>query len=336
MTIKFGIIGYGKMGKIRHKSIDQHSDTIVAAIFDTSFSEEEIANNELYISSVDEMLEKNIDAVVISTFVDAAPKYAVQALQAGIHVLSEKPPAKNASELMPVLKEERSSNKILKYCFNHRYHYSVIEAKKIIDSGAMGKLLWMRGVYGKAGSIDYHDSWRNYKKYSGGGILIDQGIHMLDLVQYLSGASIQCVHSVVSSSFWDVEAEDNAFITLKIGDSAFGTVHSSATQWRHKFLLEMEFEEGFVNLDGILSSTGSYAPEMLITGRREFEDVTFAMGKPKQEITCFENDASWGLELSEFVDAVNGKDVIKNGTSEDALSIIQLIDNIYRRKDGCS
>ena len=84
------------------------------------------------------------------------------------------------------MEAETKSEKILKYGFNHRYHYSVIEAKKIIDTGEMGKLLWMRGVYGKAGSIDYDKNWRNFRELSGGGILIDQGIHMLDLMMFFS------------------------------------------------------------------------------------------------------------------------------------------------------
>ena len=107
-------------------------------------------------------------------------------------------------------------NVLLKYGFNHRSHYSVIEAKKIIDSGKLGKLLWIRGVYGKAGSLDYHKNWRNYKKISGGGILIDQGIHMIDLMFHLSGQKFNVQHSLVSTLFWDIESEDNVFALLII------------------------------------------------------------------------------------------------------------------------
>ena len=170
---------------------------------------------------------------------------------------------------------------------------------------------------------------RNYKKFSGGGILIDQGIHMIDLFRFFSNNEFKCLSSFLSTSFWDIECEDNAFITLKSGEGAIATLHSSATQWTHKFLLEMTFEKGYINLDGILSETRSYAPETLIVGQREFEDVTFAMGKPKESITYYEYDKSWGLELKEFIDAVNGVSSIKNGTSKDALEIMQLTDFIY-------
>jgi predicted dehydrogenase len=190
-------------------------------------------------------------------------------------------------------------------------------------------MLWMRGVYGKAGSIDFHENWRNYKNYSGGGILLDQGIHMLDLFRYLSGREFDVLSSHISSSYWDIECEDNAFLMLQSNDNVVATLHSSATQWQHKFLLEMAFEEGYINLDGILSSTRSYAPETLIVGRREFEDVTFAMGKPKESITYFENDKSWDLELDEFVSAIRSDALVVNGTSKDAYEIMKITDHVY-------
>ncbi len=116
---------------------------------------------------------------------------------------------------------------------------------------------------------------------------------------------------------------------LKSSDNLVATLHSSATQWQHKFLLEMTFEEGYINLDGILSSTRSYAPETLVVGRREFEDVTFAMGKPKESITYFENDQSWGFELEEFIGAIRGDGPIVNGTSKDAYEIMKFTDYVY-------
>lgn len=106
-------------------------------------------------------------------------------------------------------------------------------------------------------------------------------------------------------------------------------LHSSATQWQHKFLLEMCFDKGYINLDGILSTTRSYAPEKLVVGKRELEDITFAMGKPKETTTWFEYDDSWKLEIQEFIDAVTHQVKVKNGTSIDALEILKLVGRIY-------
>lgn len=326
--IKFGIAGYGKMGKIRELSIENSEKAELISIFEIAEHVHHIKNIKLC-SSFRELLMTDIDAVFISVYVSDAAEYTIKALNAGKHVFCEKPPSINSKEMKKVIAAEKKTSKVLKYGFNHRYHYSVMEAKKIINDKSLGKMLWMRGVYGKAGSIDFHDNWRNYKKYSGGGILLDQGIHMIDLFRYFSEDEFECLSSYLTTSFWNIECEDNAFLILKSHNDIVATLHSSATQWRHKFLLEMEFENGYINLDGILSSTRSYAPETMTIGRREFEDVTFAMGKPKEAVTYYENDNSWELELKEFIEAIDGKSLIHNGSSNDALQIMKLTDFIY-------
>ena len=330
--INCGIAGYGKMGRIREASIAASEDTRLVSLYEVTDHEHHDQSVKLC-SSYQELLETNVDAIIVSAYVKVAAEYVIQALEAGKHVFCEKPPSMTSKEMLEVIEVEKRTGKILKYGFNHRFHYSVMEAKKLIDEGTFGKLLWMRGVYGKAGSIDFHDNWRNYKNYSGGGILLDQGIHMLDLFRYLSGNEFECLNSHLTSSYWNIECEDNAFLTLKSGKNEVATLHSSATQWKHKFLLEMAFEDGYINLDGILSSTRSYAPETLIVGRREFEDITFAMGKPKESITYFEYDKSWEFELAEFVDAIKGIAPVMNGTSLDAYEIMKLTDYVYGHSD---
>ena len=327
--IKAGIIGFGKIGQIRASVINVIKELELVSVYDQN-GDINIASNVERYSNIDEFLKSGIDVVFICAYNDVLAEYTIKSLQSGKHVFCEKPPARTAWELNGVIAAEKNSGKTLKYGFNHRYHYSVIEAKKIIDSGTMGKLLWMRGVYGKAGSIDYHKNWRNYKKISGGGILIDQGIHMLDLMLYLSKRKFEKINSFVTTRYWDIEAEDNAFIIMQSVDEVTAMMHSSATQWRHKFLLEMTFEEGYVNLDGILSATRSYSPEKLIVGRREFEDVTHAMGKPKESSIWFEYDDSWRLEVEEFVSVILGNGKIENGSSEDALNVLELTEKIYK------
>lgn len=326
--LKIGIAGFGKIGQIRALELSKNEHTVLKAIFDIN-KPSNLDANIIFCNSFEELLAQDIDAVFICTFNNVLADYTTNALNAGKHVFCEKPPARTSEELLSVIEVEKSSNLILKYGFNHRYHYSVMEAKKIIDSGSMGKLLWLRGVYGKAGSIDYDKNWRNYREYSGGGILIDQGIHMLDLMRYFSNQNFIHINSFVTTSYWKIEAEDNAFAIMQSDEKITAMLHSSATQWKHKFLLEMCFEEGYINLDGILSGTRSYAPEKLIIGRREFEDISFAMGKPKETTIWFENDDSWKLEIDEFVNAILNNSTIKNGTSEDAFETLRLVERIY-------
>lgn len=327
--IKIGIAGFGKIGRIRAKEINLRRDAELVSVYDLK-QPENLPEQVVFCDSFEKLLLSGIDAVFVCAYNDVLADYTITALQAGKHVFCEKPPAKTIQELKTVIETEKQSGLILKYGFNHRYHYSVMEAKKIIDSNIMGKLLWMRGVYGKAGSIDYHKNWRNYSKVSGGGILIDQGIHMLDLMLYFSGQDFKRINSFVTTRYWDIKAEDNAFIIMQSDEEITAMLHSSATQWRHKFLLEMTFEEGYINLDGLLSTTRSYAPEKLIVGMREFEDITFAMGKPKETVTWFENDNSWKFEIEEFISAINNSGKIDNGSSQDGLKVLSLVEDIYQ------
>lgn len=328
--IKFGIAGFGKMGKIRLESILRSDEAEIIAIFDIN-NNDDFDNNIIFCKSYDDLLKTDIEAVFISTYVNFAAEYVTLALEAEKHVFCEKPPSINSNQMLKIIKIEKKNDKIIKYGFNHRFHQSVIKAKKIIDEGKLGKLLWMRGFYGKAGSIDFKDNWRNYKKYSGGGILLDQGIHMLDLFRYFSNDEFTCLNSHIETLFWKIECEDNAFVTLKSNGGVVATLHSSATHWKHKFLLEMTFENGYINLDGILSSTNSYAPEMLIVGYRQLENLHINMGKPKESTFLFEKDHSFDLELNEFINAIKGKESIINGTTNDALEIMKITDHIYNK-----
>jgi predicted dehydrogenase len=325
--IRCGIIGMGKMGKIRAKEIFSNPHTELKAICDINQANMKDFKVKKCLK-VDELLALPLDAVFICTYNNVNSEYTIKSLKKGIHVFCEKPPAISADEVKKVMEVEKKCKKILKYGFNHRYHYSVMEAKKIVDSGMFGRLLWLRGVYGKAGGNQYAKNWRNNKLLSGGGILMDQGIHMLDLMTHFSGEFIS-VKGFVQTLFWNVSVEDNVFAIMKTRDGVAATLHSSATQWRHKFLLDMSFEDGYVNLGGILTSTRSYGDEVLIVARKQFEDSTFALGKPREERIFFDTDDSWKLELDEFVSAINENKPIKYGKSSEALHVMEILEKIY-------
>lgn len=328
--IRTGIAGFGKIGKLRFNVLNEHSEFKVTSIFERNESAE-IPKGITRVNSFEQLLNQNLDAVFICAYNDVLAEFTIKAIKAGIHVFCEKPPARSVSELLEVKDVYDNSNLVLKYGFNHRYHFSVMEAKRLIDTGEYGKFLYARGVYGKAGSIDYDKNWRNYKKISGGGILIDQGIHMLDLMRHLTSDEYTVRHALVKTLFWDIESEDNAFILMEGTKQGVVSIHSSATQWRHKFLLELTFEKGYINLDGILSGTRSYAPESLRHGLREFEDITWAMGKPQEHVVWFENDDSWKQEIEEFYDNIKRGTRTKNGTIEDALNTLRLVEEVYKK-----
>ena len=329
--INIAIIGMGKIGKTRARTVEENKNTNLIAAFDIDPTQLDDYNDIIKCNNVDEIYKiKNLDAVIICTFNKYAPEYTIKALESGLHVFCEKPPARTSLEVKEVIAVENTKKLVLKYGFNHRYHHSVIEAKKLIENNVFGNLLWMRGVYGKAGGNQYTENWRNDKVESGGGILIDQGIHMLDLMRFFAG-EFEEVKSMVKTNYWDVNVEDNAFAIMQTKKHVLASVHSSATQWRHKFLLEMSFENGYINLEGILSGSRSYGDETLSIAKRQFEDNTFAMGKPREEKIFFDTDESWKLELDEFVDCIINNKKVSNGNSEDALKVMELVESIYNQ-----
>ena len=343
--IRVVILGFGKMGKIRYRVLSKLAEIDVVAVYDTDDSVEartEVSDglDVMVLRGYEDVLSHHPDAVFICTYVSEIAPATCFFLSRGIHVFSEKPPATSLEALHQVgdvIKELNNKHIILKYGFNHRYHYSVMRAYELIKNKDWGRLLWVRGVYGKAGSIDFNKNWRNYKKFSGGGILIDQGIHLLDLIQHLSGGKIRITGKRVATSYWDIETEDNVMLMFDIepsksvdsGSYPLGFMHSSATHWYHKFSLELCFCGGGLELNGILSETGSYAPETIRWYERLNNEEFGALGKPETRFQEFTSDDSWALEIDEFFESIKSRRVVSQGSFDDALGLMRLISEIY-------
>ncbi|MFA6540139.1 MAG: Gfo/Idh/MocA family oxidoreductase [Bacteroidota bacterium] len=329
MIYNVGIIGYGKMGQIRHKAIEETELGKVIAI-----SEPALNSNNKGIPNLthDEIINHpDIDAVVICTPNYLNKPVTIKALNAGKHVFCEKPPTFTASEMEEVRSSEKNSNgKKLMYGFNHRHHDSVIRMKEIIDDGKFGKILWMRGRYGKSVTDDYFNQWRAKKELAGGGIVIDQGIHMLDLFIHLGG-NFDVIKAEVSNLYWKLDVEDNAFIILKDSQSGLvASLHSTMSQWRHLFSLEVFLEQGYMVLNGLITSSMSYGEEVLSIARNRSAAPAATW---KDEVkTQYLNDHSWRYEMEHFFGAIRNNSPIKIGNSDDALSLMKVIDEIYKSK----
>ncbi len=330
-ALRVGIIGMGKMGRIRAEIVKTRPDMSLCAICDIDTSIENAYPSIEFTNDYNKVISRDLDAIIVSVYNNIAPEIIVKSLDNGKHVFCEKPPGCCVADIERIIEaEKRNNTRKLKFGFNHRYHYAVLEAKSMVDSGLFGKILWMRGTYGKCGGIKFENSWRNNSKMAGGGILLDQGIHMLDLFRYMAGDFTE-VQSLTTTSFWNIPGEDNAFAILNNSDGQVALLHSSATQWKHRFSLEISLEEGYINLNGILSSTRSYGDESLTFARKQFEDETFAFGRPREETIFFDRDDSWSLEIAEFSKLIREKQPVHSGNSFDALRVMQLIDSIYSK-----
>ncbi len=330
--LKVGIIGYGKMGRIRHREIAATGEAEVALAFDTV----KIDPGITAAAGTDEIIQDSaIDAVFICTPNYLNKPLTVQALNAGKHVFCEKPPAFNAAEITEIQAAEKASGKVLMYGFNHRHHESIQHMKKIIDSREFGGVLWMRGRYGKSVDESFYDNWRSKRELAGGGIFIDQGIHMLDLFLYL-GEDFDSVHASVSNLYWKLDVEDNVFATLentKTGLAA--SIHSTMTQWRHLFSLEVFLERGYLVLNGLKTSSNTYGDEVLTIARNR-STAPAATWEDDEHIT-FNTDESWKSEIDEFLSAIKEGRKVNIGHSDDALLLMSITDKIYSfRKDSAN
>ena len=212
------------------------------------------------------------------------------------------------------------------YGFNHRYHDSVQEALRIWRSGELGHVINMRGVYGKAKLITFNQpAWRTDRAIAGGGVLLDQGIHIVDLMA-LFGGDFNEVHSFISNGHWGYDVEDNAYALMRTSDGVVGMLHSSATQWRHRFHLDINLQRGSLILGGILSGSKSYGAETLTVIRADPDNDR---GDPKEEVTSYIQDPSWAKEVILFTDSILNNTPIPGSTSQDALRTMQLVFKIY-------
>ena len=332
------IAGFGLVGQRRYSLLKKFKDIKIESVSDNFLPYRKKFKDGKSFSDYSEMLKKIKTDIV---FICLPNKFAINAtylaLKNGSHVFCEKPPARNFGEMKKFKKNLlKFKNQILMYGFNHRYHDSILETKKIIDSKKLGKVINLRGVYGKSyltpkingsNKKKRHFSWRERKNDAGGGILLDQGIHMVDMINFFSGNFFKA-KSFTSNNYWKKKVEDNVYTILKNKDSIYASIHSSATLWKHNFSLDITLERGMINLSGILSGTKSYGKEKISIIKRLKNDKIFEIKKK------FSKDYSWQREINQFLKQINYKKKIGSysGGFRDAFETMRVIDLIYRSK----
>ncbi len=329
--LRVGIAGYGVVGKRRHLYVDKNPNLKVVAVCDQHLKEGGQLEGEIHChSDYRKLLEEKLDVLLVSLPNYLAPEVTIAGFERGLHVFCEKPPGRNVEDITRVIEaEKKHPGLILKYGFNHRYHGSVKAALRIIQSGEMGSIVNMRGVYGKSKIIPFEGGWRAERQYAGGGILLDQGIHMVDLMRLFCG-DFRKVVSIVSNDYWKHDVEDNAYVIMEDERGRVAMLHSTATQWQHTFSLDIALDAGYLELSGILSGSKSYGEERLHIGRRDEADT----GATREEVITYLNDPSWGDEIDEFANAIVHGAAIQSGSSNDALETMKLVYRIYCADEG--
>ncbi|MGA2230202.1 MAG: Gfo/Idh/MocA family oxidoreductase [Tepidisphaeraceae bacterium] len=263
---------------------------------------------------------EDVNIVIVATTNDALAEITLAAVQAGKHVLVEKPAARNAAELEPVITAAKAKGVVVKVGFNHRFHPALWKAKEIFDSGQCGPLMFMRGRYGHGGRVGYDREWRADPAIAGGGEMLDQGVHLVDLSRWFAGDFTR-VSGQVGTFFWDMPVEDNGFAILTTAKGQVAFLHASCSEWKNLFCLEIYGRTGKLQIDGL---GGSYGVERL-----SFYKMLPEMGPPPTTIWEFPGeDKSWNLEFADFLDCIDNHRA-PCGDLHDAIAALRVIEELY-------
>jgi predicted dehydrogenase len=317
------VIGCGLIGQKRASALRDRAQ--VVACFDNSpeaslkFAQSFAAKS--YSSVEDLLTAEAIDFVLIATPHNSLSSLAIQSLRAGKHVFIEKPGAINFSEFEKIQKLANSQKLRVHIGYNHRFHPAIRKAHQLFLDGAIGEIMFLRGRYGHGGRIGYEKEWRANKLSSGGGELIDQGAHLIDLSMWFMG-ELSVDYADTPTFFWNMEVEDNAFFALKSNQGNIAFLQASCTEWKNMFSLEIYGRTGKLEISGL---GGSYGEETL-----SYHKMLPEMGPPLTEIWKFPGaDESWSSEIEEFINdlqsGANFSDNLKSSSE-----VLRVIQDIYR------
>jgi predicted dehydrogenase len=262
-----------------------------------------------------------VSIVIIATLHDTLAEIAHGAVAAGKHVLIEKPAARRAAELSGLANAAAATGSLVRVGFNHRYHRAIQKAHQLVTSGAIGPVMFLRGTLGHGGRVGYDREWRSDPAKSGGGELIDQGPHLIDLARWFLGDFPE-VDGFAATYFWDMLVDDNGFLLLKTASKQVAFLHASCTEWKNIFSFEIYGRDGKLDVNGL---GGSYGVERLT-----YYKMLPEMGPP--ETTSWEypmQDNSWDVEFAEFLDDIQLKRQPSAGIG-DAIEALTIIEKVYR------
>ncbi|MBI2082653.1 MAG: Gfo/Idh/MocA family oxidoreductase [Deltaproteobacteria bacterium] len=324
--ISVAVIGSGLIGRRRADSAQKHPRSRVVSVVDQKHAVSESLANQLECRSSTDWKETlqspEVDAVTISTPNGFLAEIAIAALKSGKHVLVEKPMGRNLKEAQEMAAVAKSSGKILKIGFNHRYHPAIAKTKHLLSEGAIGKIINIRARYGHGGRPGYEKEWRGNPQLAGGGELTDQGVHIVDLLQWFAGMPDEAF-AFLQTAVWPIQPlEDNAFGLFRYKNGMVASLHTSWTQWKNLFSFEIFGTEGSLTIEGLGQS---YGTEKLIKNVRNMRG-----GVPAVSEEVYDGpDSSWSLEWNDFINAIDNNMPFW-GTPKDGVRAMQMIEALYQ------
>lgn len=330
MSLKIALIGCGLIGQKRLKllppgSVTVACDTLLDRAQKLAAQSEGCMATDAFEQAV---RSPNVDVVMIATINSALQPIALAAVKNGKHVLVEKPAAISVAELDELEAAAKQTGALVRVGYNHRYHPACLKALEIFRSGALGPMMFVRGRYGQGGRIGYEKEWRADPKLSGGGELIDQGVHLIDLAGIFLG-DFTTVDGHATTYFWNMPVDDNAFLSLRNAAGNTAWLHVSCSEWKNLFSLEIYGRDAKLHWEGL---GGSYGIERLTHYK-----MLPQMGPPETTIYEFpRGDESWKIEMADFFEDIRLKRTPVPGLKEAraALAVVEKIYQSGKRESG--
>lgn len=325
--IKFAVVGCGLIGRKRISALTKLAGASLryACDLDSLRASEAAQLSHGCAAATDfraVVRDPNVDAIVVATLNGSLAPITLAAVQAGKHVLVEKPGALTSTQLREIAESAQRTGARVRIGYNHRFHPALQKARALIDGGALGQLMFLRARYGHGGRKGYDREWRADATRSGGGELIDQGVHLIDLAGWFLG-EFPHVNGHAATYFWDMKVDDNAFLSLRTLTGQTAWLHASCTEWKNLFSLEIYGRDAKLAIDGL---GGSYGVERLA-----YYKMLPEMGPP--ETTIFEyprSDESWAIELETFIADIRGRREPQPGLTE-GIRTLEIVEEIYRQ-----
>ncbi len=325
MNLGVAIVGAGLIGNKRAAALP--ADVTLCAVFDEA-PERASALAAAYPHAVaatslkDALDHPDVGLVIVATPHHQLTTIGIEAVQRGHDVLLEKPGAHRLDALLELREAATDAGRRVRVGFNHRFHPSFLRARELVTAGDYGNVFSIRARYGHGGRPGYEKEWRAQRAISGGGELIDQGLHLIDLVRYLTG-DVDLAFSELRTDFWPMEVEDNAYLALRSRAGAFAWLHASWTEWKNIFSFELAMRTAKLDVQGL---GGSYGTERLT-----LYEMSPEMGPPPA--TSWEwpqPDASWARELADVVSDLQGGPWV-GADLADCIAAFRIVEEAYRR-----
>lgn len=326
-TLRVGILGCGLIGRKRAAAL-AGAKLSACADLDAARAQALAQSFGCAVCAPQELPNRDdVDVVIVATPNNALAECTIQALEAGCHVLVEKPAARNVAELERVREVARRTGRLVRVGFNHRYHPSFIKARELHREGILGPMMFIRAAYGHGGRLGYENEWRMQPEISGGGELIDQGVHLIDLSRCFLGEFTE-ITGRAETLYWDAPADDNAFMLLRTPERQTAFLHVSCSEWKNLFSFEIYGRNAKLHITGL---GGSYGIEKLTCYRMLPE-----MGPPDTMSWEYpRGDASWNIEFAEFTEDIRLQRTPDAGL-DDALAALRVVESIYQQSGSAS